>query len=131
MKGLVYKDLMTEAHELKRMAIILLIFAIIGITQSTNKFIGFAPLGVMLAATLGYDAIVGVAIVLLGVGIGFSTGILAPTTAVAQEIAELPAYSGMWLRIVSFILFYLLTAAYIIHYGEKCKKLLHSYHFLS
>lgn len=101
---------------------ILLIFAIIGITQSTNKFIGFAPLGVMLAATLGYDAIVGVAIVLLGVGIGFSTGILAPTTAVAQEIAELPAYSGMWLRIVSFILFYLLTAAYIIHYGEKCKK---------
>ena len=28
MRGLVYKDLMTEAHELKRMAIILLIFAI-------------------------------------------------------------------------------------------------------
>lgn len=101
---------------------ILLIFAFIGITQSTNKFIGFAPLGVMLAATLGYDAIVGVAIVLLGVGIGFSTGILAPTTAVAQEIAELPAYSGMWLRIVSFVLFYLVTAIYIIRYGEKCRK---------
>ena len=77
---------------------ILLIFAFIGITQSTNKFIGFAPLGVMLAATLGYDAIVGVAIVLLGVGIGFSTGILAPTTAVAQDLAELPAYSGMKFR---------------------------------
>lgn len=101
---------------------ILLIFALIGITQSTNKFIGFAPLGVMLAATLGYDAIVGVAIVLLGVGIGFSTGVLAPTTAVAQDIAELPAYSGIGLRIVSFVLFYLLTAAYIVWYGEKCKK---------
>lgn len=101
---------------------ILLIFAVIGITQSTNKFIGFAPLGVMLAATLGYDAIVGVSIVLLGVGIGFSTGILAPTTAVAQDIAELPAYSGMWLRVVSFMLFYAVTAAYIIWYGEKCKK---------
>lgn len=101
---------------------ILLIFAVIGITQSTNKFIGFAPLGVMLAATLGYDAIVGVAIVLLGVGIGFSTGILAPTTAVAQDIAELPAYSGMWLRIVSFFLYYVVTAAYIIWYGERCKK---------
>lgn len=101
---------------------ILLIFAFIGITQSTNKFIGFAPLGVMLAATLGYDAIVGVAIVLLGVGIGFSTGILAPTTAVAQDLAELPAYSGMWLRVVSFVLFYVVTAAYIIWYGERCKK---------
>ncbi|MCD8009313.1 MAG: AbgT family transporter [Lachnospiraceae bacterium] len=101
---------------------ILLLFAFIGITQSTNKFIGFAPLGVMLAATLGYDAIVGVAIVLLGVGIGFSTGILAPTTAVAQELAELQAYSGLWLRVVSFVLFYIVTAAYIIWYGERCKK---------
>ncbi len=101
---------------------VLLLFAIIGITQSTNKFIGFAPLGVMLSATLGYDAIVGVAMILLGVGIGFSTGILAPTTAIAQEMAELTAYSGMSFRIVSFILFYLVTAAYIIWYGERAKK---------
>lgn len=102
--------------------ILLLVFAVIGITQSTNKFIGFAPLGVMLAATLGYDAVVGVATILLGVGIGFSTGILAPTTAVAQTIAELPAYSGMWLRVISFILFYLVTAAYLIWYAEREKK---------
>lgn len=101
---------------------VLLLFAIIGITQSTNKFIGFAPLGVMLSATLGYDAIVGVAMILLGVGIGFSTGILAPTTAIAQEMADLPAYSGMGLRIVAFILFYIVTAAYIIWYGERAKK---------
>ncbi len=101
---------------------ILLLFAVIGITQSTNKFIGFAPLGVMLAATLGYDAIVGVAMILLGVGIGFSTGILAPTTAIAQEMAELPAYSGMWLRIVAFIVFYIVTAIYIVWYGERTKK---------
>lgn len=101
---------------------VLLLFAIIGITQSTNKFIGFAPLGVMLSATLGYDAIVGVAMILLGVGIGFSTGILAPTTAIAQEMAELPAYSGIGLRTVSFVLFYLVTAAYIVWYAEKSKK---------
>lgn len=101
---------------------VLLLFAVIGITQSTNKFIGFAPLGVMLAATLGYDAIVGVAMILLGVGIGFSTGILAPTTAIAQEMAELTAYSGMGLRIVAFVLFYLVTAAYIVWYGERAKK---------
>ncbi len=101
---------------------ILMVFAIIGITQSTNKFIGFAPLGAMLAATLGYDAVVGVAMVLLGVGIGFSTGILAPTTAVAQQMAELTAYSGMWLRVVSFFAFFVVTALYIMHYAEKSKK---------
>ena len=102
--------------------VILTLFAVIGITQSTNKFIGFAPLGVMLAATLGYDAIVRVAIVLLGVGIGFSTGILAPTTAVAQEMAQLTAYSGMWLRVVSFVLFLILTSVYISRYAERARK---------
>ena len=102
--------------------VILTVFAVIGITQSTNKFIGFAPLGVMLAATLGFDAIVGVAIILLGVGIGFSTGILAPTTAVAQEMAELTAYSGIWLRIASFVLYLIVTSIYIIRYADKTKK---------
>ena len=65
------------------------LFASIGITQSTNKFIGFTPLGVMLAATLGYDAVVGVAIVMLGIGIGFTSGIFASTTAVAQGLVGL------------------------------------------
>ena len=51
-----------------------------------------------------------------------STGILAPTTAIAQEMAELTAYSGMGLRIVAFVLFYLVTAAYIVWYGERAKK---------
>lgn len=101
---------------------ILLVFALIGLTQSTNKFIGFAPLGVMLAATLGYDAIVGVAIILLGVGIGFSSGVLAPTTAIAQEMAELTAYSGMSMRVLAFIGLYLVTAIYIVRYAERTKK---------
>ena len=99
-----------------------LLFACIGITQSTNKFIGFTPLGVMLAATLGYDAIVGVSIVMLGIGIGFSSGIFASTTAVAQGLVGLPAYSGISMRIVAFIVLYLITTAYIVWYGERCRK---------
>lgn len=99
-----------------------LLFASIGITQSTNKFIGFTPLGVMLAATLGYDAIMGVSIVMLGIGIGFSSGIFASTTAVAQGLVGLPAYSGISMRILAFVVLYLLTVGYLIRYGEKCKK---------
>ncbi|MGL5099310.1 MAG: YfcC family protein, partial [Fusobacteriaceae bacterium] len=97
-------------------------FGVLGMTQAANKFIAFAPVGVLLAKALGFDAIVGVALVLLGSGIGFSTGILQPTTAIAQEIAQLPTYSGMWLRVVSFILFYGVTLIYIISYCKKIKK---------
>ncbi|MFR5601102.1 MAG: YfcC family protein [Lachnospiraceae bacterium] len=100
----------------------LLLFASIGITQSTNKFIGFTPLGVMLAATLGYDAIMGVSIVMLGIGIGFSSGIFASTTAIAQGLVGLPAYSGISMRIAAFAMLYVLTVIYLIRYGEKCKK---------
>ncbi len=99
-----------------------LLFATIGITQSTNKFIGFTPIGVMLAATLGYDAIMGVSIVMLGIGIGFASGIFASTTAVAQSLVGLPAYSGISMRIVAFVMLYLITVVYLIRYGEMCKK---------
>ncbi len=100
----------------------LLLFASIGITQSTNKFIGFTPLGVMLAAMLGYDAVMGVAIVMLGIGIGFSSGIFAATTAVAQGLVGLPAYSGISMRIVAFIGLYIITVIFLIRYGEKTRK---------
>lgn len=119
-----YAGKMTKASSGKEKAVlplILLVFALIGITQSTNKFIGFAPLGVMIAATMGYDAVTGVAVILLGVGIGFSTGVLAPTTALAQEMAGLPAYSGIGLRIISFVIFYIVTAIYIVKYAETTK----------
>lgn len=100
----------------------MLLFACIGITQSTNKFIGFTPIGVMLAATLGYDAIVGVSIVMLGIGIGFSSGIFASTTAVAQGLVGLPAYSGISMRIVAFVVLYVITAVFVVRYGERCRK---------
>lgn len=98
-----------------------LMFGVLGMTQAANKFIAFAPVGVLLATVLGYDAIVGVAMVLLGSGIGFSTGILQPTTAIAQEIAGLTPYSGIWLRVISFVLFYGVTTMYTIRYCKKIK----------
>jgi uncharacterized ion transporter superfamily protein YfcC len=120
-----YLTLLTRVFKTKGVWLIplfTLMFALLGMTQAANKFIAFAPVGVLLSVALGYDAIVGVAMVLLGSGVGFSTGILQPTTAIAQEIAGLPAYSGMWLRVVSFILFYLLTTAFILAYARKVKK---------
>ncbi len=102
--------------------LIMLVFTILGLTQSTDKFIGFAPIGVMLALTLGYDAIVGIAMVLLGVGISFSAGPLHATTAVAQEIAGLPLYSGMGFRIVTTVILYIVTVFYTVRYAMRIKQ---------
>ena len=101
---------------------LLLVFALIGVTQSTNKFIGFTPLGVMLAAMLGYDAVVGVSLVMLGIGIGFTSGVLAANTAIAQGLVGLPAYSGISMRIAAFMILYIITAIYLVRYAEGCRR---------
>ena len=99
------------------------VFALIFTTQGVNQFIAFAPIVVMITMAMGLDSIVGAAIILLGGCVGFSTGTLNPsTTLVAQEIAELPPYSGIGYRIVCFAVFLIVTNIYLIRYATKIRR---------
>lgn len=103
--------------------LLMLVFALICTTQAVNTFIGFAPITVMLAMSLGLDSIVGVGIILLGGAIGFSTGTLnVSTTLVAQKIAELPNYSGIGYRWVCFVVYYVVTCLWLVRYAKKIQK---------
>lgn len=103
--------------------VLTLIFGLICTTQGVNTFIPFAPVMVMLAMAMGLDSITGGAIMVLGGAIGFSTGTFNMfTTVVAQNIAELPTYSGLWYRAVCFVVFYIVTNIYLIRYAKKIKK---------
>lgn len=103
--------------------LLMLVFALICTTQAVNTFIGFAPITVMLALSLGLDSIVGVGIILLGGAVGFSTGTLnVSTTLVAQKIAELPNYSGIGYRWVCFVVYYIVTCFWLVRYAKKIKK---------
>ena len=103
--------------------LLMLVFALICTTQAVNTFIGFAPITVMLALSLGLDSIVGVGIILLGGAIGFATGTLnVSTTLIAQKIAELPNYSGIGYRWVCFAVFYVVTCLWLVRYAKKIQK---------
>ena len=103
--------------------LLMLVFALICTTQGVNTFIGFAPITVMLAMSLGLDSIVGVGIILLGGAIGFSTGTLnVSTTLIAQKIAELPNYSGIGYRWVCFVVYYIVTCLWLVRYAKKIQK---------
>ena len=103
--------------------LLMLVFALICTTQGVNTFIGFAPITVMLAMSLGLDSIVGVGIILLGGAIGFSTGTLnVSTTLIAQKIAELPNYSGIGYRWVCFVVYYIVTCLCLVRYDKKIQK---------
>ncbi|MFW5872981.1 MAG: YfcC family protein [bacterium] len=94
-----------------------------GIIGLYEEALGFMPFAVMIAISLGYDAVVGISIGLLGLAAGFAAAPLNPfTVGIAQGIAELPLFSGMWFRWVFFIISVGATIWYILRYGKKVKN---------
>lgn len=87
-----------------------------------SEFYGFIPLIVGLGVAMGYDAMYGFAIIILGEYIGFMGATLNPyTVGVAQSIAGVPLYSGTGYRVICLLAFIAVCAAYILFYGKKIK----------
>ena len=93
--------------------------ATFGLAEETIPFI---PIAVILCRKLGYDAMVGMAIVSVGARLGFSAGMLNPfTIGVAQEISELPLFSGIGFRAIWYAVLLVVTIWYINRYAKKIK----------
>lgn len=92
------------------------VFSIFGFTMGlTTAAIVFLPLGMTAAKALGYDAKTGMSMVMLGTNAGFAAGAYNPfSVGVAQTIAELPLYSGAWLRWLLLAALVIATSAYIL-----------------
>jgi uncharacterized ion transporter superfamily protein YfcC len=83
----------------------------------------FIPLSVSMAKAMGYDSMLGVGVVMLGGGAGFTAGPLnIYTTGVAQGIAGLPLFSGMGFRLASWGIFTLIATAFCLVYARRLKK---------
>ena len=106
-------------------AIIMIVLAIWGSTgtMSYEEIIAFIPIFVAVAIALGYDAMVGVAISVVPVGIGFAAATVNPfTIGVAQTIAELPMFSGLGYRILILAVMTAILIAYVMWYAARVKK---------
>ena len=106
------------------LAVIILFFMAMGaMIGSFEECVPLVPIVVALAINLGWDALTGMGMSLLAVGCGFASGVCNPfTVGVAQQLAGLPMFSGAWMRILSFVLIYLLLLAFIQHYAKKIEK---------
>lgn len=101
----------------------IIIFSIMGLRQNSMSMVGFIPLVVLLSRKCGYDALTGVAIILLGAGGSYSIGPLATsTTAIAQGFAELPTFSGFAYRIICVICLLIVSTYHILKYSKNVKK---------
>lgn len=94
--------------------------AVFGMSEETIPFVGLmAPL----AVSMGYDAITGLLIVYGASNIGFSSAFLNPfTVGIAQEMSDLPMFSGMGYRIFCWVLLTALFIAFTLVYASRIKK---------
>ena len=114
----------TKNKELILIAGVMVLFSVFGaLGIVVNAVIAFIPIGIILARSMKFDAIVGVSIIYLGAYSGFATAFLDPlTVGTAQQIAELPIFSGVGYRVVIFATVVLATILYIFWYAKKIQK---------
>lgn len=105
-------------------SIFFIVFAILGgFLGWIEVCIPFAPLVIPILLTLGYDSIVAVSVLILGLMVGFAIGPTnLYTVGISHQIAQLPMFSGLGLRIVAYIVFISLALGYVLFYAEKIKK---------
>lgn len=113
-----------SGKEMLIIPVVMTLFALGGATFGmAEETIPFVLILVPLALKLGFDSFVGVAMVLVGVYAGFSAAFMNPfTIGVAQDIAEVPLFSGMGFRIIVWVIYVSISIAYVMLYARKVKK---------
>lgn len=124
MVGAILRKLGTNDHLL--IPIFMFIFGIAGATFGMyEETYGLIPAFMIITVTLGYDKLVGGAIVFVGVATGFAAAILNPfTIGIASNIAGIPlvSFKMTTFRIICFILFEGLSIGYVMRYANKVRK---------
>ncbi len=111
-----------------RKYILLLVIALFfmllgGVFGILEEVVILVPVMVGLSYALGWDSLVGLGISILAANMGFSAAIINPfTIGIAQRIAELPAFSGMWFRAIIFVVVYAIFAIFLVRYARRIEK---------
>lgn len=102
----------------------MLLFSIGGFSFGmAEETIIFVPIGIAVARAAGFDAVTGTAMITLGAASGFIGGMMNPfTVGVAQEVAEVPLFSGFFFRFCVYIIVLLFGMWYVSRYAFKVKK---------
>lgn len=120
-------NILRNSKDKTQIMIIPIFITLIGIISSTigvfEEMMPFIPVFAGICVAMGYDPIVGMAIVALGTAVGYSGAVVNPfTVGMAQSIAELPQLSGAWYRIICHIAMIIVTSLYVMSYAKKIKK---------
>jgi len=122
----ILNGLIKRFRKRKYLLMAIIIFLFMFMASFLGVYEGLVPLIVFivpLSYSLGWDSLTGLGMSLLALAFGFSAAVTNPfTIAVAQKIAQLPLFSGAWLRIIFFILVYIAVYLFVSSYARKIEK---------
>jgi uncharacterized ion transporter superfamily protein YfcC len=106
------------------MILIMTMFSVFGaVFGMSEETIAFVIIVVPLAISMGYDSITGICMVYVAAHIGFAGAVLNPfTIGIAQQIADLPLFSGIGYRIFCWITVNIIGFSMILFWANKVKK---------
>nr|MCG8688979.1 hypothetical protein [Desulfobacterales bacterium] len=103
-----------------------IIFIMMFLAAFVGVYEALVPLIVIIvpmSLALGWDSLTGLGMSMLALTFGFSAAVTNPfTIAVAQELSDLPLFSGAWFRIIFFIATYLLCYFMVSRYARRVEK---------
>jgi uncharacterized ion transporter superfamily protein YfcC len=103
---------------------LVILFSFAGATFGmSEEILIFILIMVPMAKAMGYDAIIGAAIPIVGTGVGFGGAFSNPfTIGIAQGIAQVPIFSGMEYRIVVWLVLTTIACIVITRYAMIIEK---------
>lgn len=111
-------------REIWMIPIMMSLFAIGGTTYGmAEETLAFYAILIPVMIAAGYDAVTGVAIILVGAGIGVLGSTINPfATVIAANAASIPFTDGIALRFVLLIGGLVICAAYVMWYAHRVKE---------
>ncbi|MDX1558119.1 MAG: YfcC family protein [Marinobacter sp.] len=112
-----------EGREIWMIPILMTLFALGGTTYGmAEETLAFYAILIPVIISAGYDAVTGVAVILVGAGIGVLGSTINPfATVIASNAADIPFTDGIVLRFVLLAGGLLICAAYVMRYAKRVK----------
>lgn len=112
-----------QGREIWMIPILMALFALGGTTYGmAEETLAFYAILIPVMIAAGYDAVTGIAVILIGAGIGVLGSTINPfATVIGSNAASIPFTDGILLRLVLLIGGLIICAAYVMRYARRVK----------
>ncbi|MBQ4244848.1 MAG: YfcC family protein [Clostridia bacterium] len=88
-----------------------------------EESVTLVPIAAAIALALGWDSFVGLTMSLVAVAFGFTAATFNPFNVVTvQKLGDIPVFSGLWMRVLLFVLVYAVLTAFTVLYAKRIEK---------